>query len=172
MPYGLSATGLARDIAVTKFEAKKLIFSFARTLPVLNRWLEANGKQGEQRKFIRTLPPFNRYRNLELDDGWRRRNQGKNTPIQGSGADMLKKAMVLLDEWVEKECKLIAGQITFKQFIYKIVLVVHDSLVNEVPKGKAKRFAKVLAKCAKEAADLITKVPGLIKAEPEIKDTL
>lgn len=172
MPYGLTATGLSAQIDVSKFEAKKLIMSFARTLPVLNRWLERNGKQGEELRYIHTLPPFKRYRNLELEPDWRRRNQGKNTPIQGSGADMLKKAMVLLDEWIEKECKLVAGKITRAQFIYKIVLVVHDSLVNEVPTGKAKKFAKVLQQCATQAADLITGVPGLIKAEPEIKDTL
>jgi DNA polymerase I - 3''-5'' exonuclease and polymerase domains len=172
MPYGLSATGLSRDIGVTKFEAKKLIMSFARTLPVLNRWLENNGNQGIEKKYIHTLPPFKRYRNLELEEAWRRRNQGKNTPIQGSGADMLKKAMCLLDEWIEKECKLVAGKISLKQFKYKIVLVVHDSLVNEVPKAKAAKFAKVLQKCAREAADLITGIPGLIKAEPEIKETL
>jgi DNA polymerase I-like protein with 3'-5' exonuclease and polymerase domains len=172
MPYGLSATGLSRDINVIKFEAKKLIFTFARTLPTLNRWLEKNGNDGVDKKEIRTLPPFNRYRNLELEENWRRRNQGKNTPIQGSGADMLKKAMVNVDEWIEKQCKIVAGKITKKQFKYKIVLVVHDSVVCEVPKTKSKAFVKVLKKCAEAAAVLITKVPGLIKAEPEIKQTL
>lgn len=172
MPYGLSAVGLSDQIQVTKFEAKKLIVAFERTLPTLARWLNNNGAAGIERKEIRTLPPINRYRNLELEEGWRRRNQGKNTPIQGSGADMLKKAMVLVDEWIEKECKLVAGKITLKQFTYKLILVVHDSLVNEVPASKANKFKKVLAKCASDAATYITGIPGLIKAEPEIKDTL
>lgn len=173
MPYGLSASGLSRDIAVDFFTAKKLILGFERTLPTLNKWLTDNGKRGIELKEIRTLPPFNRRRSLILErEEWRRRNQGKNTPIQGSGADMLKKAMVLLDEWIEKECKLIAGKISLKQYIYKIVLVVHDSVVSEVPTAKAEKFAKALKKCADAAAVLITQIPGLIKAEPEITDTL
>jgi DNA polymerase I-like protein with 3'-5' exonuclease and polymerase domains len=172
MPYGLSASGLSKRIGVTTFTAKKLINTFQRTLPTLNRWIDGNGRNGEKLRFIRTLWPFNRYRNLELEEGWRRRNQGKNTPIQGSGADMLKKAMVLLDEWIEKKCKVVAGKITLAQFKYKIVLVVHDSLVNEVPEKDAEMFAGVLGKCAAQAAETITQIPGLIAAKPEIKDSL
>jgi len=81
-------------------------------------------------------------------------NIGKNNPVQSSGANMIKHAMILLDQTTP------------------LVLTVHDELILEVKKSEAKKAALKLKTVMEEAADYCTGIKGLIKVNPYIANSL
>jgi len=159
LPYGKGFKTIANDLGITIEEARTLVGKFNKAAPKLIRWLDKNGKDAARYNEAYTLKPFRRRRSLILEDmSWRKNNMGKNTPIQGSGGDMIKLAMWMVFEYIE-----------LHNYPAKILLCIHDELLTEVREDKAEEWSGILKDLMEKAALKITKIK-LIEAEPQITD--
>ena len=126
------------------------------------------GEFGKKHGYIETFPPFKRKRwftswtpkmyndrdsFMELGSIER---ASKNTPIQGSSADMTKLALVLLHRHIKKE-----------NLPVKIVMTVHDQIDTICPKDYADEWKTKMTDIMEQAANIIIKI-GLLKAETTI----
>lgn len=157
LAYGKGPKALAIDLGLTDQAAYRLIDQYKKTIPKITRWLTANGNYAVVHKKTYTLPPYSRYRSLELEpEEWRRRNQGKNTPVQGTGGDMIKLAMVKMYQYIiDNDCPV------------NIVLIIHDEIITEVASGYAAKWRLKMKELMEEASMEILKYP-VVKTDPYI----
>ena len=126
MVYGASAFSLAKELGTTTAEAQQFIDRYFEKYPKVRGFLDKSVEQAKKRGYSETL--FGRKRQVpELAQSDRMTQQAGrrialNTPIQGSAADLMKKAMI--DVWNEMRLKAPKS---------KMILQVHDELVFEVP---------------------------------------
>jgi DNA polymerase-1 len=145
--YGMGPHGLARQLGIGRGEAQEYIDTYFRRYPGVRDFMQAMREQARQHGYVETL--FGR--RLHLDD-IRARNQAAragaeraaiNGPMQGSAADIVKRAMITVDHWL-LSARLPAA----------ILLQVHDELVLEVATEAADVVAEGLAERMSKAADL------------------
>ncbi len=123
--YGISSFGLSENLDISPSEAKEFIEKYQKTYPGVKTYMDSCIKKAYADGYVKTL--FNRKRNItELQNSnYMIRSQGErialNTPIQGTAADIIKKAMVCVYK-VFKE----------KNLKSKMVLQVHDELIFDV----------------------------------------
>ncbi|HJL14097.1 MAG TPA: DNA polymerase I [Sandaracinaceae bacterium LLY-WYZ-13_1] len=127
--YGQTQYALARNLGISKTEAKRYIDAFFARYDGVARYMDATVEQARTTGGVRTL--LGRWRTLP---DIRSRNRGlryaaervaRNTPIQGTAADLMKVAMVRIDE-----------ALTEAERQSKMLLTVHDELVFEVAPGE------------------------------------
>ncbi len=124
--YGSSAFGLARQLGIASAEAQETIDAYFERYRGVRRFLDTTVEEARERGFVRTLLGRRRYlpdlssRNRVLRNAAER--MAVNTVIQGTAADLIKKAMVGLDAALRAE-----GHPAH------MILQVHDELVFEVP---------------------------------------
>lgn len=152
--YGAGNENIARQLGISTKQASKLLTKYKRVVPKLTRWLAENSKETKKTRLSFSADPFRRRRVLREPQEFMLANIGKNNPLQSSGANMIKLAMVSLNKDTQ------------------IVLTVHDEIILEVKKGKAKQAVKELKAIMEKSADYCTEVPGLIEAEPRIANNL
>jgi DNA polymerase-1 len=127
--YGASAFSLAKELGASNAEAQAFIDRYFQTFPRVKEYLDASVGEAEQTGFATTL--FGRKRQvpeLKLKDKAAQqagRRMALNTPIQGTAADLMKKAMI--DVWRG------LGEQALRA---RMILQVHDELVFEVPDGE------------------------------------
>ncbi len=140
--YGISAFGLSRNLKIDPERAEEYIDGYLKRLPGVRRYMENVVERAREDGYVRTL--FGRIRYLpELHHRvYHRRafaeRMALNTPIQGTAADIIKKAMVALEDEVGSR-----GE--------KLLLQVHDELIWEVVDSEIDSFA-ARAKQTMEAA--------------------
>lgn len=124
--YGISAFGLAERMEVSRTEAKELIDSYFKTYPKVKEYMEKSVEVARERGYI--LTEFGRRRYLPditsrnaVVRGYAERN-AVNAPIQGTAADIIKIAMIRIDERLSHEA-----------LQTKMILQVHDELNFSVP---------------------------------------
>lgn len=124
--YGISAFGLAERMEVSRTEAKELIDSYFKTYPKVKEYMEKSVEVARERSYI--LTEFGRRRYLPditsrnaVVRGYAERN-AVNAPIQGTAADIIKIAMIRIDERLRHEA-----------LQTKMILQVHDELNFSVP---------------------------------------
>ena len=123
--YGMSSYGLSNGLHIPVEEAQVFIERFYETYPKIKQYYDSYLKQGKADGYIETI--LGRRRNIFDFPGQKfiDNNQRRvliNYPIQGSAADLMKKAMVAVDR-----------EILQKQAEVKLLLQIHDDLVFEVP---------------------------------------
>jgi len=129
--YGTSAFSLAKELGTTQRDAQDFIDRYFSQHPKVAEFLEAVVNKAEERGYTETL--YGRVRQVpELKQKDRMTQQAGrrialNAPIQGSAADLMKKAMI--DIWRE---------FRGRRLLTKIILQVHDELVFEVPKEETR----------------------------------
>ena len=145
--YGISGFGLARNTGVTQKEAKEFIARYFAKYPGVKRFMDEAVQQGQERGYAETLLGRRRYlpelassRNVIREFG---RRAAMNTPVQGTAADIIKLAMVRVDEALRRE-KLQA----------KLILQVHDELLIECPPEEAAQAAALLKDCMEHVLTL------------------
>ena len=123
--YGISSFGLSEDLGVDIATAKKFIDNYLETYPGISEYMEEEKKKAYELGYVTTL--MNRRRVIEelKNKNYMIRSSGErialNTPIQGTAADILKKAMVeIYDEFNKRGLKS------------KMLIQVHDELVFNV----------------------------------------
>jgi DNA polymerase I len=135
--YGMGSRNFAREAGVSMEEARSFIGRYHEQYNGLTKFMEKIAEQARGLGYVETL--FGRKRFVpEINSRAPNvRAQAEraaiNFPLQGTAADMLKKAMIVLHERINKEFSEV-----------KMVLTVHDELVCEVPSGQVKKFARVL----------------------------
>ena len=152
--YGMSSFGLAQQLSITNTQAKGFITAYFEEFPELKRYQETLLEQARTSGFVAT--PFGR--RLYLGDIHHRNaavrkhaeRQAINAPIQGSAADMIKRAMIAIDHAL---CQ--------KKLAAQMVLQVHDEIVLEVPSAQTEETALLVAGLMENASKPIynMKVP-------------
>lgn len=154
LAYGGGPQKFAEKTGVTEMEARVIVNRYKRIIPRLTKWLFKNGQDALNTGESYSADPYRRRRVLAGDEEWHIVNQGKNSPIQAAGANMLKLTMVSLPEE------------------FPVVLVIHDEVVLEVPTSKAKKAVTALKAVMEKSADYITGIKGIIKVTPRIAKDL
>ena len=142
--YGQSAFGLSQSLNISRTEAKGIIDSYFEQFSALKKYMDSIVHEARENGYVETLSKRRRY----LPDinsanavvrGFAERN-AVNAPIQGSAADIIKMAMVKVQEEMKK-----------RKLQSKMILQVHDELVFDVLKSEIEEM-KVLVKDAMENA--------------------
>lgn len=135
--YGISAFGLAERMEVSRTEAKELIDNYFSTYPKVKEYMEKSIEQAKQREYIETefhrrryLPDINSRNSVVR--GYAERN-AVNAPIQGTAADIIKLAMVRIDQRFEAE-----------GIRSKMILQVHDELNFSVYPEEFEKVKKIV----------------------------
>ena len=125
--YGQGAVALSQQTGITKTEAKNLIDTYYTTYPKLKAYITNQVEKARIDGYVTTLLGRKRYlHNIHsVNDMVRSADERNavNTPIQGSAADLIKKAMIAVDKVFSE-----------KKLQTKMLLQVHDELVFDVPK--------------------------------------
>lgn len=141
--YGMSSFGLSEDLHIDTKEARDYINKYFDTYKKVKEYLDDVVKKAEQDGYTRTIygriRPINEFKSSVPTIRAFAKRVAMNSPIQGSASDIMKKAMILVDESIEK-AKLKS----------RIVLQVHDELLIDVKSGEEEKIKDILNKCMKE----------------------
>ncbi len=154
--YGISAFGLSEGLSISRQEAKEYIERYFETYPGVKKFLDGEVELARKQGYVRTI--FGRKRPVPdiSSSNFARRSFGErvamNSPIQGSAADIMKKAMNEVSRTLKEE-----------GFRARIVLQVHDELLLETPEGEADQVEKLLILSMQNAAKL--RVPLIADAK-------
>jgi DNA polymerase I len=153
--YGMSAFGLSQALKISTKEADRFITAYLDQFPGVRRYVEETQQSAEREGKVETLYGRVRFlpdiqsKNRALRENARR--MAINARIQGTAADLLKKAMIDVD------CRLRAEHPDVR-----LLLTVHDELVLEVPEGKEEAVATLVKQGMEGVAEL--KVPLVVDA--------
>ncbi|MDA0662136.1 MAG: DNA polymerase I [Proteobacteria bacterium] len=157
--YGISPFGLARQLSIPQGEAKSYIEAYFERFPGIRDYMEAAREECRAHGYVTTL--FGRRIHLPMinDKNPMRRNyaerQAINAPVQGSAADIIKRAMIRVPAALQA-AKLDA----------LMLLQVHDELLFEVPEAQMDETAKIVGAVMEKATEpgLALKVPLVVDA--------
>ena len=145
--YGISSFGLSQGLSISRKEAQDYIEQYFRTYPKIKSFLD--GLVEDAKKNGCAVSLFGRKRPIpELKAAnFMQRSFGEraamNSPIQGTAADIMKIAMLRVEERLERELPEA-----------ELILQIHDELLVEVPEAQAEQAAKILREEMMAAADL------------------
>ncbi|MBI4142654.1 DNA polymerase I [Candidatus Uhrbacteria bacterium] len=135
--YGMGANALATSASISRSEAEEYIARYFQVYAGLAEWIETTKALARSRGYVETL--FGRKRFLpEIASGVPQvraaaERMAVNMPIQGTQADLLKRAMIRADEWIRSPSSFRAKRgISHDGEAVRMVLTVHDELVFEV----------------------------------------
>ena len=153
--YGMSAFGLTRQLNISRAEAQEYLDTyFARYTGVRDYMNDIKNKAKED-KFVETIMGRRLYLNeINAANGLRRQAAERaaiNAPLQGSAADIIKKAMLDIDELLLKEMSDV-----------KMIMQVHDELVFECPQESAELAMEKVKNIMEQTVDL--KIPLIAEA--------
>lgn len=136
--YGISSFGLANDLGINVNDAKDFIDRYMEKFDGIKAYMKKEVDDAKEKGYVTTIMNRKRYIDEIKASNYMIRMQGErmalNTPIQGSGSDILKKAMIDIDsEFKEKNIKS------------KMLLQIHDELIFEV-KEEEKEIVKKIVK--------------------------
>ncbi|RYX98532.1 hypothetical protein EON78_05125, partial [bacterium] len=153
LAYGRGAGSLSLQINTSIEEAKQLINIYFQVYSGIKNWLYRAGQDAIKNEYSRTLS--NRLRKYSFDKSIRSEvatidRQGKNSPIQGTSADITKQALILISK-------------SIKGTPVKLINTVHDEIILEAPLDKAEWAAKQLEEDMINAAKIyMKKVPIVV----------
>jgi len=135
--YGMSSYGLARNLGIGREEAEKYINNYFYRYQGVKKYIEKEKEGARKKGYVITL--LNRRRYLEginsKDKNIREFNEriAINAPIQGSAADLIKLAMIKIDESFKKE-----------RFKSRLLLQIHDELIFEIYQPELKKAKSII----------------------------
>ncbi|AJR06961.1 DNA polymerase I [Photobacterium gaetbulicola] len=146
--YGMSAFGLAKQLDMGRNEAQDYMNVYFERYPGVLEYMESTRNQASEQGYVETL--FGR--RLHLPDiksrnGMRRKAAERaaiNAPMQGTAADIIKRAMVMVDEWVGLQPE---GRV-------RLLMQVHDELVFEVQESEVDNVSAEVRRLMESAAEL------------------
>ncbi|MDX1770821.1 MAG: DNA polymerase I, partial [Planococcaceae bacterium] len=148
--YGISDYGLSQNLSITRKEAAEFIDRYLQSFPGVKEYMDNIVHEAKQKGFVTTILNRRRYlpditsSNFNLR-GFAERT-AMNTPIQGSAADIIKKAMIDMADRLEKE-----------NLQTRMLLQVHDELIFEAPPEEIAILEKIVPEVMEHAIEL--KVP-------------
>lgn len=161
--YGISDYGLAKDLGIGRREAHEYIERYFQRYPKVKAYLEEVVQKARETGYVTTLLGRRRYLPDLFSPNHNIRAFGertaRNTPIQGSAADIIKVAMVRIFRRMEKE-----------GFTAEMILQVHDELIFDVPEPELRRVALLAKECMEQALPLEVPLQVDIKWGPNWYD--
>ncbi|MBT8535420.1 DNA polymerase I [Polynucleobacter paneuropaeus] len=123
--YGMSAFGLAGNLGIERGAAQNYIAKYFERYPGVAQYMERTRLEARDRGYVETVFGRRLWLPEIKSNGPRRQGAERaaiNAPMQGTAADLIKLAMIAVENWIEKE-----------QLKTKMLLQVHDELVFDVP---------------------------------------
>lgn len=145
--YGISAFGLSQRLNIPRGEAKQIIDSYFEEFSAVKKYMDDTVNLAKENEYAETVMGRRRYlRDINsgnaTDRGFAERN-AINAPIQGSAADIIKKAMINIDQWMKNE-----------KLKSKMILQVHDELVFDVHRDEKDLMKKNIKQLMIDALEL------------------
>ena len=145
--YGMSAFGLTRQLDIPRAEAQKYLDTYFERYTGVKRYMEETKAQAKEDMFVETIMGRRLYLNeINAANGLRRQAAERaaiNAPLQGSAADIIKKAMIDINTFLYKEMPEV-----------KMIMQVHDELIFEAPKKSSKEVLQIMKKMMEDAVKL------------------
>lgn len=153
--YGISAWSLSQDIGVTPEEAKTYMEAYFANYSGVKQYMKQIVAQATEQGYVTTLYGRRRYLPELKSSNYNLRSFGErvalNTPIQGTAADIIKLAMLRVEEALRRQCPSA-----------RLILQVHDELIVECPEEEADLVRGILVREMEQVAQL--RVPLLVEA--------
>ncbi|WMS86155.1 DNA polymerase I [Pleionea litopenaei] len=154
--YGMSAFGLAKQIGVGREQAQLYIDTYFARYPGVEAYMEETKAIAKEKGYVETLYGRRLYLpEINASNGMRRKAAERtaiNAPMQGSAADIIKLAMLQINQWINEE-----------KPACKMVMQVHDELVFEVAEDDVETVKKKVIELMESATEL--SVPLVVEAD-------
>ena len=145
--YGMGAARLARETGLTVPEAKSFIERYFASFPKVREWIDATLEGARENGYVETLlgrrRPMPDFHSSDPRTRAMADNVAVNTPVQGSAADVIKRAMIDLEQ-----------RLATSDLQAQLLLQVHDELLLEVPKAELEATTEVVRDCMENAVVL------------------
>jgi DNA polymerase-1 len=154
--YGMSAFGLTRQLDIPRAEAQQYLDTYFERYTGVKDYIENTKIKAKENMYVETLMGRRLYLNeINAANGLRRQAAERaaiNAPLQGSAADIIKKAMIDINQFLFKEMPNV-----------KMIMQVHDELIFESPKSEANEVLKVMKEMMESTVEL--DIPLIADAE-------
>jgi len=145
--YGMSAFGLGRQLGISRGQAQEYIDLYFSRYPGVKNYMDRTREQARKDGFVSTVYGRRLYlHEIESRNHQRRQYAERsaiNAPLQGTAADIIKRAMLQVDDWL-----------TSSGSDARVIMQVHDELVLEVAEASAEHIAAEVAQLMEGAAEL------------------
>ena len=153
--YGMSAFGLAKQLGIGRSEAQDYVNLYFQRYPGVQEYMDNTRESAKEKGYVETIFGRRLYLpDIRAKNAPRRQHAERtaiNAPMQGSAADIIKRAMIQVADWLPGS-----------GFDARMLMQVHDELILEVREDQAEAFAAELQQKMQHAAEL--KVPLLVEA--------
>ena len=153
--YGMSAFGLAKQLGIGRGEAQDYVNLYFERYPGVRDYMDNTREHAKDLGYVETIFGRRLYLpEIKSRNAPRRQHAERtaiNAPMQGSAADIIKRAMIRVANWLPDS-----------GFDARMIMQVHDELVLEVKEDQAEGFAEALKQQMQDAAEL--RVPLLVEA--------
>jgi DNA polymerase-1 len=152
--YGMSAFGLAKQLDIDRAAAQEYVNLYFARYPGVKAYMDATREQAREQGYVETVFGRRLYiPDIKSSNGQRRQYAERtaiNAPMQGTAADIIKRAMLTVDSWLQGQPDI------------RMVMQVHDELVFELPQARVDEARGKIIKLMSGAAEL--RVPLLVEA--------
>ncbi len=153
--YGMSAFGLAKQLNIPRGEAQHYMDTYFERYPGVKRYMDETRTLASEKGYVETIEGRRLYLpEIKSRNGMRRKAAERaaiNAPMQGTAADIIKRAMLLVADWIEQQNDDV-----------RLLMQVHDELVFEVKQERLTKVESVLCELMESAA--ILSVPLVAEA--------
>ncbi|WP_158965339.1 DNA polymerase I [Paraglaciecola sp. L3A3] len=154
--YGMSAFGLSRQLNITRHDAQKYMDLYFERYPAVLTYMEDTRTLAKEKGYVSTVFGRRLYLpEINASNGMRRKGAERaaiNAPMQGTAADIIKKAMLAVDHWISEQT----------DNDIKMIMQVHDELVFEIKEQKIEEYKTQIISLMENAVSL--DVPLIVEA--------
>jgi DNA polymerase-1 len=154
--YGMSAFGLSKQLNIPRHDAQKYMDLYFERYPSVLTYMEETRQIAKEKGYVSTVFGRRLYLpEINASNGMRRKGAERaaiNAPMQGTAADIIKKAMLAVDEWIE----------TLPIDDVRMIMQVHDELVFEIKQNKLVEYQNKIVSLMEQAVEL--DVPLIVEA--------
>ncbi|MFT4993347.1 MAG: DNA polymerase-1 [Paraglaciecola sp.] len=154
--YGMSAFGLSKQLNISRHDAQKYMDLYFERYPDVLGYMEQTRIEAKERGYVSTVFGRRLYLpDINASNGARRKGAERaaiNAPMQGTAADIIKKAMLAVDKWID----------SCPEDEVRMIMQVHDELVFEIKEHKLESHCQQIIKIMEQAVQLA--VPLVVEA--------
>jgi DNA polymerase-1 len=154
--YGMSAFGLSKQLNIPRNEAQKYMDLYFERYPGVLEYMDSTRESAKEKGYVETVFGRRLYLpDIKASNGARRKGAERaaiNAPMQGTAADIIKMAMIKVDDWIAKNA---SNDVT-------MMMQVHDELVFEIKEEKVEEHVATITALMENAATL--NVPLVVEA--------
>lgn len=154
--YGMSAFGLSKQLNIPRHDAQKYMDLYFERYPLVLTYMEDTRQIAKEKGYVSTVFGRRLYLpEINASNGMRRKGAERaaiNAPMQGTAADIIKKAMLVVDQWIE----------TLPFDDVRMIMQVHDELVFEIKQQNLAEYQNKIISLMEQAVQL--NVPLIVEA--------